>query len=176
MDDLYLDRLRAKYNYFVLEEKHQKNVFNDATAKFDKYFKDKLDIAKTGKEASAKIKEDIIEPKERGKYIDKIYKKLALKVHPDTKTGNHKDFTKLKKIVDRYDFDEIMIMAVKYDVDVSDDVDWEELYLSKLKILEDKILGYSVSLVMQWYNVDDDKKENLEKTILKNYGKSKNNA
>jgi hypothetical protein len=29
---------------------------------------------------------------------------------------------------------------------------------------------------MQWYNVDDDKKENLEKTILKNYGKSKNNA
>ena len=64
--------------------------------------------------------------KKRTKSLDKVYKKLAQKIHPDKKTGDDKDFKKLKESVDEYDMDSVVDLAHEYNVDISLEVDEED--------------------------------------------------
>ena len=91
--DLEKKKLNAEYKYLKAELEYQQAIFEEAQKGFDEYFRDKLDMMRTGK-AAEKAKAD--KPKiERREEVDVIYKKLSQKVHPDKKTGSHKDFQKL---------------------------------------------------------------------------------
>ena len=88
-DELYLKKLKSEYEYLKAEVQYQANLFVEAKGEFDKRFTDKLNL---NVPESKKIKE---EKTVRKKSLDKVYKKLAQKIHPDKKTGDSDDFKKL---------------------------------------------------------------------------------
>ena len=96
-DKLYLKKLKSEYEYLKVEVQYQANLFEKAKSEFDKRFTDKLNLNVPD---SKKVKE---EKPVRKKSLDKVYKKLAQKIHPDKKTGDSDDFKKLKKSVDDSD-------------------------------------------------------------------------
>ena len=163
-------KLNAEYKYLKAELEYQQAIFEQAQKGFDEYFRDKLDMMRTGK-AAEKAKSE--KPKvERREEVDVIYKKLAQKVHPDKKTGSHKDFQKLKDDVDSYDLDGLIDMAQKYDVNIEEEID-EVSYLSvQIEMTKNKIDVMMKSLVLQWHNTPEDKKPQLEQMIMMQFGKT----
>ena len=168
--ELEKKKLNAEYKYLKAELEYQQALFDSAQGEFDEYFRDKLDIKLTGKAASKAVSEA---PKvERAEEVDVIYKKLAQKVHPDKKTGDHKDFQKLKNDVDEYNLDGLIDMAQKYDVDIEEEVD-EISYLNvQIELTKNKLDTMMKSLVLQWRNTPEDKKPQLEQMIMMQFGKS----
>ncbi len=153
-DELYFKKLKSEYEYLKAEVEYQGNLFKKARNEFDKRFQDKLDLIVP---ESKKIKED--KSKKRTKSLDKVYKKLAQKIHPDKKTGDTDDFKKLKEVVD------------EYEVDIAVEIDEEEFLTTNIKKLKDKLQFYGKTLIMQWYNVDDSEREHFENIIMITLGK-----
>ena len=164
-DKLYLKKLKSEYEYLKVEVQYQANLFEKAKSEFDKRFTDKLNLNVPD---SKKVKE---EKPVRKKSLDKVYKKLAQKIHPDKKTGDSDDFKKLKKSVDDSDMDVVIDLADEYDVDISVEVDEEEFLLQKIERLKNKLDYFNRTLIMQWYTIDDSEKENFENVILNTLGK-----
>jgi len=167
--DLEKKKLNAEYKYLKAELEYQQSIFDSARGNFDDYFRDKLDAVMTG-QAAEKAKSE--KPKlERKEEVDVIYKKLAQKVHPDKKTGNHKDFQKLKDNVDSYDLDGLIDMAQKYDIDIEEEID-EISYLSvQIQMIKEQLDTMMKSLVLQWHNTSEEKKPQLEQMIMFQFGK-----
>ena len=164
-DKLYLKKLKSEYEYLKTEVEYQSKIFETAKTEFDKKFSDKLNL-NVPKDKKVEEKKPI-----RKKSLDKVYKKLAQKIHPDKKTGNTDDFKKLKKSVDNSDMDVVIDLADEYDVDISVEVDEEEFILQKIERLKSKLNYFSKTLIMQWYTIDDAEKENFENVILNTLGK-----
>ena len=167
MDELYLKKLKSEYDYLKSEVEYQSSLFKKARDEFDKRFQDKLDLTVP---ENKKIKEED-KSKKRTKSLDKVYKKLAQKIHPDKKTGDTDDFKRLKEIVDEYDMDAVIDLADEYDVDIAVDIDEEEFLTTNIKKLKDKLQFYGKTLIMQWYNVDDSEREHFENVIMITLGK-----
>jgi hypothetical protein len=167
LDELYLKKLKSEYDYLKSEVEYQSSLFKKARDEFDKRFQDKLDLTVP---ENKKIKE-ADKSKKRTKSLDKVYKKLAQKIHPDKKTGDTNDFKRLKKIVDEYDMDAVIDLADEYDVDIAVDIDEEEFLTTNIKKLKDKLQFYGKTLIMQWYNVDDSEREHFENVIMITLGK-----
>ena len=164
-DELYLKKLKSEYEYLKAEVQYQADLFVKAKGEFDKRFTDKLNL---NVPESKKIKE---EKPVRKKSLDKVYKKLAQKIHPDKKTGDSDDFKKLKKSVDDSDMDTVIDLADEYDVDISVEVNEEEFLLQKIERLKKRLDYYDRTLIMQWYKIDEKEKDNFENIILKTLGK-----
>ena len=164
-DKLYLKKLKSEYEYLKVEVQYQANLFEKAKSEFDKRFTDKLNLNVPD---SKKVKE---EKPVRKKSLDKVYKKLAQKIHPDKKTGDSDDFKKLKKSVDDSDMDVVIDLADEYDVDISVEVDEEEFLMQKIESLKNKLDYYNKTLIMQWYKIDENEKNNFENIILNTLGK-----
>ena len=164
-DKLYLKKLKSEYEYLKVEVQYQANLFEKAKSEFDKRFTDKLNLNVPD---SKKVKE---EKPVRKKSLDKVYKKLAQKIHPDKKTGDSDDFKKLKKSVDDSDMDVVIDLADEYDVDISVEVDEEEFLLQKIERLKNKLDYFNRTLIMQWYKIDENEKNNFENIIMKTLGK-----
>ena len=164
-DKLYLKKLKSEYEYLKVEVQYQANLFEKAKSEFDKRFTDKLNLNVPD---SKKVKE---EKPVRKKSLDKVYKKLAQKIHPDKKTGDSDDFKKLKKSVDDSDMDVVIDLADEYDVDISIEVDEEEFLTGKIEKLKNKLDYYNKTLIMQWYKIDENEKNNFENIIMTTLGK-----
>ena len=152
-------------NYIYLIPSNGSNQYKTRN-EFDKRFQDKLDLIVP---ESKKIKED--KSKKRTKSLDKVYKKLAQKIHPDKKTGDTDDFKRLKEIVDEYDMDAVIDLAEEYEVDIAVEIDEEEFFITSIKKLKSKLQFYGRTLIMQWYNVDDSEREHFENVIMTTLGK-----
>ena len=96
MDDLLLKKLKSEYQYLKTEKEYQEQIFNKAQSEFKDYFNPKLGI----QEPKPQKKQSKRKPKMRTKRLNRLYKKLAQKIHPDKKTGDKNDFSELKKSVD----------------------------------------------------------------------------
>ena len=165
-DELYLKKLKSEYEYLKAEVEYQSNLFIKAREEFDKKFQNKLDLSVP---ENKKIKEDNI--KKRTKSLDKVYKKLAQKIHPDKKTGDTDDFKRLKEIIDKYDMEAVKDLADEYEVDITIDIDEKEFLNTNIKKLKGKLQFYGKTLIMQWYNVDDSEREHFENVIMATLGK-----
>ena len=73
------------------------------TLYFNNCFKEKLENKKTPQKQKSK--------KSKNKNLDKIYKKIASKVHPDKPLGNKKAFNQLTDMVEQNDLNGLMEMA-----------------------------------------------------------------
>ena len=167
-DELYLKKLKSEYEYLKAEVEYQSNLFIKAREEFDKKFQNKLDLSVP---ENKKIKEDNI--KKRTKSLDKVYKKLAQKIHPDKKkfSINLRFSKRLKEIIDEYDMEAVKDLADEYEVDITIDIDEKEFLNTNIKKLKGKLQFYGKTLIMQWYNVDDSEREHFENVIMATLGK-----
>jgi len=164
-DELYLKKLKSEYEYLKAEVEYQAELFEKAKKDFDERFSNKLNL---NVPSDKKVEE---ERPIRKKSLDKVYKKLAQKIHPDKKTGDTDDFRKLKKSVDDSDMDVVIDLADEYDVDISVEVDEEEFLVGKIERLKNKLDYFNKTLIMQWYKIDENEKNNFENIILNTLGK-----
>ena len=167
-DELYLKKVKAEFEYLKAEEQYQKKIFNKAVSEFDNYFGEKIN---TNKPTATKQEKKWKRKKNKIKSVDKLYKKLAQKIHPDKKGGSHEDFQKLQEVIEDSDIEEVLELADDYDVDVSEEIEEGDFYLTMIDTLNSKIKYYQQSLVMQWYTVDKGQKGILEDYIMSTLGK-----
>tara|TARA_B100000214_G_C23634280_1_gene475492 strand:- start:86 stop:586 length:501 start_codon:yes stop_codon:yes gene_type:complete len=164
-DKLYLKKLKSEYKFLKVEVEYQAELFQTAKKKFDKRFSNLLNL-NVPNEKKVKEKKPL-----RKKSLNKVYKKLAQKIHPDKKTGDTEDFRKLKKSIDTSDIDTMMDLADEYDIDIAVEVNQEDVLLGKIEGLKNKLDYFRKTLIMQWYTIDDSEKENFENVILNTLGK-----
>ena len=134
MDDLLLKKLKSEYQYLKTEKEYQEQIFKKAEQKFKDHFNPKLGI----QEPKPQKKQPKKKPKIRTKRLNRLYKKLAQKIHPDKKTGDTEDFRKLKKSVDDNDIDTMMDLADEYNIDIEVEVNQKDILLGKIERLKNK--------------------------------------
>ena len=163
MGDLLLKKLKSEYQYLKTEREYQEQIFNKAQSEFKDYFNPKLGI----QEPKPQKKQPKKKPKIRTKRLNRLYKKLAQKIHPDKKTGNQSDFADLKKSVDENDVEKIIDLATDYGIDINEDIDSVDFYENRIEELKAKIEHFSKTVVMQWWNMNDADRKKYESTFIK---------
>ena len=156
---LQIQRLKAQYNFLRIDLQFHQERFDEALVEFHKYFSGKI-------EPQEKKSEKVKEETKREKSVDKIYKKIATKAHPDKKSGSEEDFKKLKELVDKVDLDGLKEMANQYDVDIEEEMD-EVAYKSSIKNLKEEIDRLQKTYAYEWFYGDDVMKAMIEQSILK---------
>ena len=114
-DELYLRKLQAEITYLKLEKDYLQKRYQTALQEFNSKFQSKIE-----KENKNKV---VNKEETKNKNLDGVYKKLAVKVHPDKKTGSKKEFQRLTKLIKENDLDGLKSMAKEYDVEVNRDLD-----------------------------------------------------
>ena len=162
MDDLLLKKLKSEYLYLKDEKDYQQQIFNKAQSEFKDYFNPKLGV----QEQKPQKKQSERKPKIRTKRLNRLYKKLAQKIHPDKKTGDKDDFADLKKSVDENDVEKIIDLATDYGIDINEDIDSVDFYENRIEELKGKIEHFSKTVVMQWWNMNESDRKKYEKTFI----------
>ena len=163
MDDLLLKKLKSEYQYLRAEKEYQEKIFREAEEKFKEHFNPKLGI----QEPKSQKKQSKRKPKIRTKRLNRLYKKLAQKIHPDKKTGDKDDFADLKKSVDENDVEKIIDLATDYGIDINEDIDSVDFYENRIEELKGKIEHFSKTVVMQWWNMNEADRKKYESTFIK---------
>jgi len=167
-------KARAEYSYLSLELEHQSEVFEEAKTAFNEHFENKIDKEKETEYFKEGILTDT--PEENKKIpldIDKAYKKIALKAHPDKKTGNNKIFQELREAVNAHNIDKILFLASEYDIDLEKDakINLYKFYTSGIGKLKEQLKYTQSTLAWQWYHGDEAMKEHITKSVKALYGK-----
>lgn len=162
MDDLLLKKLKSEYQYLKNEKEYQEQIFNKAKSEFSDYFNPKLGI----QEPKPQKKQPKRKPKIRTKRLNRLYKKLAQKIHPDKKTGDKDDFADLKNSVDENDVEKIIDLATDYGIDINEDIDSVDFYENRIEELRSKIDHYAKTVVMQWWNMSESDRKKYEDTFI----------
>ena len=162
MDDLLLKKLKSEYQYLKTEKEYQEQIFNKAKSEFSDYFNPKLGI----QEPKPQKKQPKKKPKIRTKRLNRLYKKLAQKIHPDKKTGDKDDFSELKKSVDENDVEKIIDLATDYGIDINEDIDSVDFYENIIEELRSKLDHYAKTVVMQWWNMSKSDRKKYEDTFI----------
>ena len=157
-DKLYLDKLKAEIKFLKLESQYIRGLFEDALLEFNNCFKEKLENKKAPQNQKSK--------KSKSKNLDKIYKKIANKVHPDKPLGNKKAFNQLTDMVEKNDLYGLMEMAETYNVDVVKDIN-TKTYEVVVDDLKDTIDEYKSTIAYQWKYSDKATKNKIESIIKK---------
>ena len=160
-DILLLKKLKSEYQYLKAEKDLQQNIYEDAALKFHEYFSNK-----TKPPAPQPHKSKSKPKKIRPRKLNKLYKKLAQKIHPDKKTGDTDDFSELKRSIDENDMETLVDLATDYNVDIEEDIDRVDFYESRIDVLKEKLKWYGKTLVMQWFNMDKNSKVQHEQKII----------
>ena len=163
MDKLLLKKLKSEYQYLKTEKEYQEQIFKKAEEEFKDYFNPKLGV----QEPKPRKKQPKRKPKIRTKRLNRLYKKLAQKIHPDKKTGNKDDFADLKKSVDENDVERIIDLATDYGIDINKDIDSVDFYENRIEELKGKIEHFSKTVVMQWWNMNEADRKKYEGTFIK---------
>ena len=163
MDDLLLKKLKSEYQYLKTEKEYQEQIFNKAQSEFKDYFNPKLGI----QEPKPQKKKPNRKPKIRTKRLNRLYKKLAQKIHPDKKTGDKDDFADLKRSVDENDVEKIIDLATDYGIDINEDIDSVDFYENRIEELIVTIEHFSKTVVMQWWNMNEADRKKYESTFIK---------
>ena len=95
--------------------------------------------------------------------MNRLYKKLAQKIHPDKKTGDKDDFADLKKSVDENDVEKIIDLATDYGININEDIDSVDFYENRIEELKVKIEHFSKTVVMQWWNMNEADRKKYER-------------
>lgn len=161
-DILLLKKLKSEYQYLKAEKELQQDIYDKAVMDFHEHFAKKVNAISPKPNKKKKSKPKKIRPRK----LNKLYKKLAQKIHPDKKDGNKDDFSELKRSVDENDMETLVDLATDYAVDIEEDIDRVDFYESRIDILKDKLKWYGKTLVMQWFNMNDNSKVQYEKKII----------
>ena len=155
VDELYNKKLKAEYEFVQIEREYQQGLFEGALKEFTSAFKEHL---------NKDVVSGLEKKKPEKKSLDKIYKKLAAKVHPDKSTGTNDEFQELTKLIADSDLVGLKKMAEKYDMVMEFDT---HTYEHSIHNIREKIQWYENTIAYQWKYSDEKMRKQIEKIIKK---------
>ena len=182
-DKLRSKKLKLKLEYLQLELEETQMIFHDSLVLFQNDFTEYLDEwknPKNVKKVDSEIEFDI--PKEK---VNKVFKKIATKTHPDKLLNKSDDSDRLVELykeaqqsVERKDWSRVSQIAGELDIDISDVEEDDSVFLEKSnKSMEKKIDEIKHTFAWLWEHTDDKGKPQLKKQILNVMGvKEKENG
>ena len=57
-------------------------------------------------------------------------------------------------------------LATDYSIDIEEDIDRVDFYESRIDLLKDKLKWYTTTLVMQWWNMNENSRVQHEQKII----------
>ena len=147
--------------------------FQNSLIKFQRDFQEHLDKFKTDKKVqrvSSDIEFDI--PKEK---VNKVFKKIATKTHPDKLINENDDSDRLVELykeaqqsVEKNDWSRVTQIAEELDIDITDVEEDDSQYLEEsIKSMEKKIEDIKKTFAWLWSHSDKKERPHLKKNILK---------
>lgn len=170
IDPLLRKKIIAQYNFLRIEVEYQKTQFDNAVNAFDKHFNPQIED-KSAEEGPVSLPKLATDDKKLPLDVDKAYKKLAKKVHPDKSTGDDSAFKELRDAVNSHDVGKILEIAVSFDVDISEEagIDMQEFYINGISKLEQQLQQWMTTAAWQWYHSEGEARERIERGILELY-------
>lgn len=182
-DKLRSKKLKLKLEYLQLELEETQMIFHDSLVMFQNDFTEYLDEwenPKNVKKVDSEIEFDI--PKEK---VNKVFKKIATKTHPDKLINESDDSDRLVELykeaqqsVERKDWSRVSQIASELDIDISDVEEDDSVFLERtIKDIESKVDEIKQTFAWLWKHTDDKAKPQLKKHILNVMGvKEKENG
>ena len=165
--ELRYKKTRQQLRYVQLELEETKLVYENCVDKFNIEFKDELfDTKEEHKEEVEnpffKIKTTVDE-----KTINDIYKRIAVKVHPDKQTGDEETFKILNRANKNKDYGLMMNMADELNIKIkNDDVNYNN-NKKQIRALIETIKDMQMTFAWQWEHIEENQKPAYRDYILK---------
>ena len=176
-------KLKLKSEYLRAELEETQWVFHQNLIEFQNEFGsyvDNFDNKKNVTRVDSEIEFDI--PKEK---VNKVFKKIATKTHPDKLINKNDDSDRLVELykeaqqsVDKKDWSRVTQIAEELEIDISDVEENDSVFLEKSnKSMEVKIDEIKHTFAWLWSHSDKKSKPQLKKQILNVMGvKEKENG
>lgn len=170
IDPLLRKKIVAQYSFLRIEVEYQKTQFDHAVKAFDKHFNPQIED-RSNSAGPIKLPNITAEDKKLPMDVDKAYKKLAKKIHPDKPTGDDSSFQDLRAAVNSHDVGKILELASEFNVDISAEtgINMQELYIDGIQKLEQQLQQWMTTAAWQWYHSEGDARERIEQGILEIY-------
>ena len=120
-------------------------------------------------EKETKRREKIEELKSRPEKLKKLYKKIAVKTHPD-RGGSNEHFQEVKSAFDDLDLATLLNYAGKYEIEYEVESDDVKILEKNLKDLESEIKRMKGTLAWQWGTGDLLNRKIVVQTVTKQTG------
>ena len=170
-------KLKLKSDYLRAELEEVNWKFQNSLIQFQEDFSEYLEKFKTPKKNVARVDSDIEYdiPKEK---VNKVFKKIATKTHPDKLLNESDDSDRLVELykeaqqsVEKNDWSKVSQIAEQLDIDITDVEEDDSQYLEEsIKSMEKKIKEIKQTFAWTWKHSDNKSKPQLKKNILKFMG------
>ena len=182
-DKLRKKKLKTKLEYLRLELEDTQMTFHDSLVLFQNDFTeyiDEWDNPKNVKKVDSEIEFDI--PKEK---VNKVFKKIATKTHPDKLINKSDDSDRLvdlykeaQQSVETKDWSRVSQIASELDIDISDVEEDDSVFLEEtIKSIESKVDEIKQTFAWMWKHSKEKDRPQLKKHILNVMGvKEKENG
>lgn len=160
------------YNELFINENNYKNLNKN-------YIKQQIDIEhKINKDKQNDVKinindvniNDETENENKIKYIRNIYKKSALKTHPDSSKTDSEQFTKIKDAYNNSNISLLLYYASKNKLNFNIPKEYEKQILKELNNVKVKIQDIKSSVCWKWFHYSNDERINFLKQIKDYFG------
>lgn len=178
--DLRLKKFIAQYHYLESELCEMQFAFDGFNEEFKRDFKDAIESALGRAVEEAKIrhetdgqKGDSLEMQEDddgtapSDLAKRLYKKLAMVLHPDKPGGSDEAFKTAKDAYRKKDTLKLLLLAEEAGVPTDGMYSRKDDLSGSLKLLETKIESIKSSLAYTWYNAAEDERPTLREHITK---------
>jgi hypothetical protein len=161
-------KTRQQLKYIQLELEETQLIYEDCLEKFNRDFKDELMDSRDSEEPLTEVDDShlIIDSSVDKKILNDIYKKIAIKVHPDKKTGDEDKFKELNNANNHNDYGKMLDMAENLGIVIEDN---EESYLNntkQIRCIMKSITEMQTTLAWQWVHSEDSQKDAYKSYIL----------
>ena len=182
-DKLRKKKLKTKLEYLRLELEDTQMTFHDSLVLFQNDFTeyiDEWDNPKNVKKVDSEIEFDI--PKEK---VNKVFKKIATKTHPDKLINKSDDSDRLvdlykeaQQSVETKDWSRVSQIASELDIDISDVEEDDSVFIMEtIKSIESKVDEIKQTFAWMWKHSKEKDRPQLKKHILNVMGvKEKENG
>ena len=171
-DKLRNKKLKLKLEYLRLELEETQMTFHDSLVLFQNDFTeyiDEWDNPKNVKKVDSEIEFDI--PKEK---VNKVFKKIATKTHPDKLINQSDDSDRLVELykeaqqsVEKKDWSRVTQIARELEIDVTDVEENDSVFLEKsINDMESKIGEIKQTFAWLWVHSEKENRPQLKKHIL----------
>ena len=166
-------KLKHKLDYIKLELEETLMIFQESLVSFQTDFTEYLDDWDSPKKNLKRVDSDLEFdiPKEK---VNKVFKKIATKTHPDKLINQSDDSDRLVELykeaqqsVEKKDWSRVSQIASELDIDISDVEEDDSVFLERtIKDIESKVDEIKQTFAWLWRHTDKKSKPQLKKHIL----------
>jgi hypothetical protein len=183
-----IKKLQLKFELCLLELEDAEELDRTYAEEFAKDFRHELTFLQRKKEEKAKLDEKndrkknqkakvdatvqtIKPPIQENEGLKRLHKQLAFELHPDRgKRQNHDDFIELQSAWDNQDYDRMIGISMKMQMDLSETLDEESVMLLEKKLVDREKSLQRIKRNARWIWSESNKNEKLKLFIRKSMG------